>query len=159
MIVQDILRVKGTEVHTIRPDATLEDVVLELVRYNVGSLVVMETSSEAPEPRMVGIITERDILRAQAAHQASLDQLKVENVMSTDLVTALLGDELQEVMRLMTEHRIRHLPVVGEGRLRGVISIGDIVKAHHDQLEMENHYMRSYIQGEGAELGTAPDRR
>jgi len=60
-------------------------------------------------------------------------------------------------MRLMTEHCVRHLPVVGEGRLRGVISIGDIVKSHHDELEMENYYMRSYIQGEGGEVGTAPD--
>ncbi len=81
MIVQDILRVKGTEVHTIRPDATLEDVVLELVRYNVGSLVVMETSPEATEARMVGIITERDILRAQATHHSAIDQLKVESAM------------------------------------------------------------------------------
>ena len=157
MFVQDILRVKGSDIHTICPDATLDDVVLELVRHNVGSLVVMETSTDAMQARMVGIITERDILHAQAAHKAPLEQLMVRSVMSTDLITALPGDRLQDAMRLMTEHRVRHLPVVGEGRICGMISIGDIVKSHHDQLEMENHYMRSYIQGEGAELGTAPD--
>ena len=157
MIVQDILHVKGTKVHTIGPNATLEDVVLELVRYNVGSLVVMEITSQATEPIMVGIITERDILRVQATHKGPLDQLVVRSAMSTDLITALPGDRLEDAMGLMTAHRVRHLPVVGEGRLRGMISIGDLVKAHHDQLEMENHYMRDYIQGQGTGVGTALD--
>ena len=152
MILQDILRVKGTEVHTIRPDATLDDVVQELVRYNVGSLVVMEITSEAMEPSMIGIITERDILRAQAAHKAPLDQLDVASVMSTDLITASPGDRVQDAMRLMTKHRVRHLPVVDEGRLRGLVSIGDVVKAQHDQLEMENDNMRIYIQGGAASV-------
>jgi len=85
MIVQDVLRTKGTEVHTIRPDATLDDVVQELVRYNVGSLVVMDVTSQEMEPSMIRIITERDILRDQATHKAPLDQLDVGSVMSTDL--------------------------------------------------------------------------
>jgi CBS domain-containing protein len=93
MIVQDILQVKGTEVHTIRPDVTLDDVILELVHHNVGSLVVMEGTGEKMEPTVVGIITERDILRAQAARKAPLDQLDVRSVMSTDLITALPGAE------------------------------------------------------------------
>ena len=157
MILQEILRVKGVDVHTIRPDATLNDVVLELVRYNVGSLMVMQNMPESSEPSMVGIITERDILRVHAEHSTPLKQLVVRNFMSTDLITAQPSDQLQDAMRLMTEHRIRHLPIVSEGQLCGMISIGDIVKAHHNQMRMENFHMRSYIQGEGAALGTAPD--
>jgi CBS domain-containing protein len=157
MIVQDILRVKGTGVHTIGPDATLADVVQELVRWNVGSLVVVESRLRDPEPEIVGIITERDILRAVAAKEAPLNKRHVKSVMSTNLITVSPGDRLEDAMRMMTQHRVRHLPVVGAGQLRGVISIGDVVKAHHDQLEMENYFMRSYIQGEGADVGTAPD--
>jgi CBS domain-containing protein len=156
MQLQEILRNKGSDVRTIGPDATLDDVVQELVRCNIGSLVVCETDSDDAEPRVLGIITERDILRAQAAHRAPLDELLVSNNMSTDLITAGPHDGIDYAMGMMTKKRIRHLPVVVEGRLRGMISIGDVVKAHHDALEMENHYMRSYIQGEGAEIGTQP---
>ncbi len=148
MFVSNILRTKGTEIYTIGPDATADDVVMELVKYNVGSLIVCEGDSE-----IMGIITERDILRAQAAHRKPLEQLRVREVMSLDVITASLEDTLRSAMRIMTEHRIRHLPVMDEARLLGIISIGDIVKAHHDELEMENHCMKSYIQGEGADVG------
>ncbi len=154
MTLRDILRVKGTDVHTISPDATLDDVVQELVRYNVGSLVVCERASDDDEPTMIGIITERDILRAQAAHKAPLEELYVAGTMSKNLITAKPDDRIEHAMGLMTKNRVRHLPIVVKGKLYGMISIGDVVKSHHDQLEMENHYMKSYIQGEGAEVGT-----
>jgi CBS domain-containing protein len=154
MTLRDILRVKGTDVHTIGPDATLDDVVQELVRYNIGSLVVCECATEDDQPTMIGIITERDILRAQAAHKAPLEKLRVAGAMSKNLITASPDDRIEDAMGLMTDNRVRHLPIVVKGRLQGMISIGDVVKAHHDQLEMENHYMKSYIQGEGAEVGT-----
>ncbi len=152
MFVSNILRTKGTEIHTIAPEATADDVVQELVKHNVGSLVVMETDA-AGESRMAGIVTERDILRAQAAHRKPLEELLVREVMSEGVIVASLEDKLQVVMRLMTEHRIRHLPVMDKGQLIGIISIGDIVKAHHDELEMENHHMKSYIQGRAADVG------
>lgn len=152
MFISNILRAKGTKIHTIAPEATADDVVQELVKHNVGSLVVMETDT-AGELRMVGIVTERDILRAQAAHKKPLEDLLVREVMSDNVIVASLDDKLQVAMRLMTEHRIRHLPVTDKGRLIGIISIGDIVKAHHDELEMENHHMKSYIQGQAADAG------
>jgi CBS domain-containing protein len=157
MRLQEILMAKGTEVHTIGPAASLDDVVQELVRYNIGSLIVCEPASKGTDVRILGIITERDILRAQAAHRAPLEKLTVASVMSTRLVTAAPEDHILEAMRLMTHYRIRHLPIVVGEQLFGVISIGDIVKAHHDELEMENHYMKSYIQGESGEIATPLD--
>lgn len=144
MLLQDILNTKGSDVHTIRPDATLDDVVNELVRHNIGSLVVCEPSSGG-EPRMVGIITERDILRACKDHKVPLG-VKVAEAMTTNLETATPADSVARVMGLMTERRIRHLPVLCEGRLCGIISIGDLVKAQHDQMAMENYYLKNYIQ-------------
>ena len=143
MTLEEILRSKGTEVYTISPDATLADVVQALVARNCGSLVVCRDDDSVA---MVGIITERDILRACAAHNGSLDRVRVVEVMSGGLVTGSLRDEVEAVMGVMTRERIRHLPVVESGRLIGLVSIGDIVKAQHDRLTMENHYLKEYIQ-------------
>jgi CBS domain-containing protein len=151
MFLSNILRTKGTAVHVTAPEATADDVIQTLVKCNIGSLVVMETRDG--KSSMIGIVTERDILRAQAAHRAPLEQLLVHQIMTENVITTSLVDTLQDAMRLMTTHRIRHLPVMDEGRLIGIVSIGDIVKAHHDELEMENHHMKSYIQGEGADVG------
>jgi CBS domain-containing protein len=151
MQLQDILNRKGTTVHTIDPNATADDAVADLVRYNIGSLMVCRESLEGLI--VLGIITERDILRAQAAHRAPLEQLRVGQVMSSNLVTAAPTDRVEEAMRLMTEHRVRHLPIIDNGQLVGMISIGDVVKAQYDELVAENHHMRSYILGEGADVG------
>jgi len=142
MVVKDILRFKGTEVCVTSPDAKLSDVVEELVSRNIGSLVVISNTS------MVGIITERDILRALVSDKAPLDLRDVASVMSINLITTSPKGRLEDAMGLMTENHIRHLPVVDQGKLCGMISIGDIVKAHRDQLDMENKQMRSYIQGD-----------
>jgi CBS domain-containing protein len=97
---------------------------------------------------MVGIITERDILRACASRKASLEELRVRDVMSGDLVTGTPHDSVQDAMGVMTNRRLRHLPIVNDdGRLVGIVSIGDLVKHQHDQLSMENHYLKSYIHG------------
>jgi len=146
MTLQEILRTKGTAVHTILPDATLEEVVQKLVKHNCGSLVVCK-DQDCNEGRLVGIITERDILRACAAHRGQLDTIKVSDVMTRDVITGSPSDSVGDTMGLLTANRIRHLPIVEHGRLEGIISIGDVVKAHHDQLTMENHYLKSYIHG------------
>jgi CBS domain-containing protein len=143
MTLHDILRVKGKRVHSIGPDATLDDVVQALVGHNCGSLVVCQRGECSP---MLGIITERDILRAVAARKAPLDQLRVADQMSADLVTGSPCDSVEDTMGLLTERRIRHLPILEDGELVGLVSIGDIVKAQHDHLTMENHYLKTYIQ-------------
>ena len=147
MTLQEILRTKGSTIHSITPDASLEDVVQTLVRHNIGSLVVCEGGQCNPPGRMLGIITERDILRACASDRGPLTAQKVEDVMTSDVVTASPNDSVEEIMGLLTERRIRHLPVMEEGMLLGLISIGDVVKTQHDALSMENHYLRSYIHG------------
>ncbi len=145
MTLREILRVKGTKVHSIHPTASLDEVVQKLVRHNIGSLVVCEDD----DPReMVGIITERDILRACAANNTTFDQLHAGDCMSTKLVTGALSDSVEDIMGMMTEHRVRHLPVMQDGSMVGIISIGDVVKAQHDELTMENHYLKNYIHGD-----------
>lgn len=140
MLVRDILSDKGKLVHTCAPDDSLADVVDLLVGHNIGSLVVLE------EGEMVGIITERDILRASAATRGPLEFLNVRERMTRCPVVASLSHDVADVMCVMTERRIRHLPVVEGGHLIGIISIGDTVKAQHDELSRENHYLKSYIQ-------------
>lgn len=140
MQLRDILQTKGSHVHSIGPQATLAEVVGRLVKHNCGSLVVMD------HKRMVGIITERDILRACAAQRAPLEHLLVFEHMTQHVVTATSSDEVSHTMGLMTEHRVRHLPVCDDDRLVGIISIGDLVKADYDETVRENHYLKSYIQ-------------
>jgi CBS domain-containing protein len=136
----EILGTKGRMVHTCTSADTLADVVEQLVGHNIGSLVVMERDE------MVGIITERDILRAQAQVRGPLDQVKVLERMTRCPIVCAPHDEVTSTMGVMTERRIRHLPVVERGRLVGMISIGDLVKAQHDELSRENHYLKCYIQ-------------
>ena len=139
MLVREILAHKGHAVFTCHPDDTLADVVACLIKHNCGSLVVMEGDE------LCGIVTERDILRSCADVRGPLDFIQVSERMTSDPITARLDDEVAGVMGVMTDRRIRHLPVVEQGRLCGMISIGDVVKAHHNELCQENHYLKTYI--------------
>ncbi len=139
MKVFDILQTKGNRVHSIAPTASLADVVNALVAKNCGSLLVLDGE------RLVGIITERDILRAVAADDRDFSQIPVTEKMTTKLITGTPQDEVGRIMGLLTEQRIRHLPIVDGGQLCGIISIGDVVKAQHDHLSLENQYLKDYI--------------
>ena len=114
-----------------------------LAEHGIGALVV-SGDGQAIE----GIVSERDIVRAAARSGADSLQASVGSVMSTDVITCALGDGVDRLMELMTERRIRHLPVVDDaGHLAGIISIGDVVKARVGQLELENNQLHDYIQG------------
>ena len=139
MRIREILEAKGNSVHCISAESSLAEVVDQLVQCNCGSLVVSD------DGEMKGIITERDILRVTAARANSLAELKVTDHMSSPVITGTPQDEVPVIMGVMTSHRIRHLPIVEQGQLAGMISIGDVVKAQHDQLSVENHYLKSYI--------------
>ena len=144
MTLEDILNAKGSHVFTTRPEATLEEVVHELTARNVGGLIVCTRDCPGGE-RPVGIITERDLLHVVASGRRELAAVKVSEVMTTKLITGSPTDAVEAVMGWMTNHRIRHLPVVVEGRLVGIVSIGDVVKAQLGHLAMENEFMRNYI--------------
>jgi CBS domain-containing protein len=145
MLLQDILSTKGTTVLTITPQSSLADAVRQMVEHKVGSMLVCERDLTLGE-RLVGIVTERDMLRCFAAGKCDLTVLTVAEVMTTKLITAQPSDSVTELMGVMTTHRIRHVPVLTEDRLVGMVSIGDLLKAQHDNLVAENQFMREYIQ-------------
>jgi CBS domain-containing protein len=107
---------------------------------------VCESDGEHDQ-RLAGIITERDILKACAAGRAPLEVTTVAEVMTRDVLVGSPHDTVEDAMGLMTVNRIRHLPVVEDGQLVGLISIGDVVKSQHDRLTLENHYLKCYLQG------------
>ncbi len=145
MTLADILQAKGSTVFTIGPDAVLDQVVSRLIDHNVGSLLVCTRDVEQGE-RLIGIITERDILHACSSRSGhNLATTKVKEVMTSDLATGSPSDAVEAVMGLMTQRRIRHLPVLANGRLVGLVSMGDIVKAQHNLLAVENRFMKDYI--------------
>jgi len=141
--VQTILGAKGTAVYTITADASLADAVVTLRDRGVGSLVVSNDGRSID-----GIISERDVVRAMAAHGGAALGRQVSSAMSTDVITCTTDDSVDSLMASMTTRRIRHLPVAdGEGKLGGLVSIGDVVKARLGQLESENEHLVNYIQG------------
>lgn len=143
MKIEEILRTKGHHVVTVAASQSVLDAVQILVDRNIGGLVVAEGD------RPIGMITERDILRLTARASADLSSILVGSVMTRDMITATPQDELKTMMDVMTEHRIRHLPVLDDGRLAGIISIGDLVNACRVSAEEENSQLRQYIQGVG----------
>jgi len=145
MRLQDILAVKGTIVFTTSPEVSLAEVVRQMVEHNIGSMLVCERDLGLGE-RLVGIITERDMLRFFAMGNCDLATIRVAEVMTTKLITARPTDSVADLMGVMTTHRIRHVPVMSEERLVGMVSIGDLLKAQHDHLICENQFMRDYIQ-------------
>jgi CBS domain-containing protein len=140
MKLYEILSQKGQEVYSIAPEATLAEMAEKLVSHNCGSLVVLEAD------RMIGIITERDLIKSYVSTRRGLAELRVADFMSRDVVTGLPTDDVSDTMGLLTQKRIRHLPILDDQQLVGMISIGDLVKAQHDELSVENHFMKSYIQ-------------
>jgi CBS domain-containing protein len=142
MNVETILRTKGSAVATIRPDQTVGAAVKELISRNVGALVVSEDGETVD-----GIISERDLVHGLADHGAGLLSLKVAEMMTQRVVTCELSDTVDQLMAEMTNRRIRHFPVVQDGRLRGIVSIGDVVKNRLDEVEFEARSMRSFIAG------------
>ena len=142
MKIRDILSHKGTDVVTITPDATVHAAVQVLVENNIGAVLVMDGSDIA------GILSERDILRVSAQDPAYLLGQSVGDVMTKEVVTGAPDDQIGHVMELMTNHRIRHLPIVDGAALEGILSIGDVVNALRTEVEGENRHMREYIQGE-----------
>jgi CBS domain-containing protein len=141
MRIQDILRRKGAAVISVLPEITMLEAMRVLVQHNIGAVVVVSKGE------ILGILTERDVLRLGAEAPAELEVRRVADVMTTDLVVGVPGDAIEYVAAIMTENRIRHLPVVEGEELVGILSIGDVVNAIRTETEVENRYLRSYIDG------------
>jgi CBS domain-containing protein len=142
MNVETILRTKGRAVATIRPDETIGAAVDALISRNIGALVVTEDGGGVD-----GIISERDIVHALTDRGAGLLSVKVAEVMTRRVITCEPSDTIEKLMAEMTNRRIRHFPVVQDGRLCGIVSIGDVVKNRLDEVEYEARSLRSFIAG------------
>ena len=142
MNVEAILRSKGRDVATIRPSQPITAALTVLRERNIGALVVSEDGDTVD-----GIISERDIVHGLADRGADLLLMKLADVMTRDVVTCDPGDTVDHLMAEMTNRRVRHFPVVRDGRLCGIVSIGDVVKNRLDEVEYEARSLRSLIAG------------
>jgi CBS domain-containing protein len=141
MTVKAILSVKGCNVITIDPTATLEDAIATLAKHKIGALVV-----RGPEQRVIGILSERDVVRALADEGAESLTKPLAQVMTRKVSTCNEADTVSAIMEQMTHGKFRHVPVLDQERLVGIISIGDVVKYRLHEMERESEAMRDYIQ-------------
>ena len=142
MRITDVLRGKGTQVVTVPPDTKVRRLLDVLAEHRIGAVVV-----SADGTSVGGIVSERDIVRAFAKRGAAVMSEPVSAIYTADVHTITPDTSLDEVMRIMTERRIRHAPVVVDGTLRGIVSIGDVVKNRIDELETERAHLTDYITG------------
>jgi CBS domain-containing protein len=140
MNVATILKYKGRAVTTAGPDATLLEIADKLAGKRIGAIVIVGARGE-----VAGIVSERDIIRALAEQAGACLKRPVSEIMTKHVITCQETDTLDELMAMMTARRFRHLPVVTDGALVGIISIGDVVKHHVAEVEMEATAMREYI--------------
>lgn len=139
MRIADLLRSKGSEVATVPPKVSVAGLLDDLAQHNIGAMVVMDGD------RLVGIVSERDVVRRLNERGAELLTAPVEQIMTTKVVTCGPNESLHSLAAIMTERRIRHMPVVEDGRLIGIVSIGDVVKSRIEQLESDREQLESYI--------------
>jgi len=142
MRITDVLRGKGTQVVTVPPDTKVRRLLEVLAEHHIGAVVV-----SADGTSVGGIVSERDIVRAFAKRGAAVMSEPVTDIYTAEVHTITPDISLDEVMRMMTERRVRHAPVVVDGVLRGIVSIGDVVKYRIDELETERAHLTDYITG------------
>ncbi len=142
MNVEAILRNKGRNVITVAPDAKVAAAAALLRHHGIGALVVSRDGRTVD-----GILSERDIVHALAEHAGAALDFEVARLMSRRVITGKPEDSIAELMALMTERRIRHIPVIERGALAGIVSIGDVVKSRLDEVESEASSMREFIAG------------
>lgn len=140
MRINDVLRRKGADVVTISPEETVTALLAELDRYGVGALVVSRGDGTVQ-----GIVSERDVVRRLHAEGAALLEQKVSSIMTEEVHTCAPQDSVEDLMISMTQHRFRHVPVLVDDRLSGIVSIGDVVKTRLDELQAERDQLAAYI--------------
>ncbi|WP_319437409.1 CBS domain-containing protein [Mycobacterium sp. RTGN5] len=139
MRIADILRTKGAAVATVTETTTVTGLLAELVIHNIGAMVVVGADG------VVGIVSERDVVRKLHDHGPELLRSSVSDIMSKILVTCTPEDQIDDLSALMTNNRVRHVPVMQGDRLVGIVSIGDVVKHRMEQLQSEQEHLQAYI--------------
>jgi CBS domain-containing protein len=141
--VQDILRIKGPQVWSISPETTVIEALQILAEKQIGALLVLQNDD------IVGVVSERDFVRGIALEKFCELERPVSEVMTCDVVTISPNDDIEDCMQVMTEEHIRHLPVVDDGKLIGLVSIGDVVKAMITSREFTIEQLQKFIEGGG----------
>jgi CBS domain-containing protein len=142
VLVRDVLSTKGTRVVTIEPDATVTEAIARLVQNNIGSLPVVD-----PDGRLLGVFSERDVLRGLHNRGEAFNRMKVGDVMTPDPVTCTPDCDVDQVMGQMSARRIAKVPVLDNGRLAGIVSVGDVIKVMYQRVSSENQHLMEYIHG------------
>ncbi|MBI4115090.1 MAG: CBS domain-containing protein [Candidatus Omnitrophica bacterium] len=144
MKLKDVLKTKGSKVWTIREDQTITEAVETLVSQKIGALLVL-----GKDEGLVGVISERDIMRGYHQYRGGLDKILVSQLMTRRVIIGSPEDDTSYIMGIMTHNRVRHIPIVAEGKLQGIVSIGDVVKSQLEDSTYEIHYLKEYIYGRG----------
>ncbi len=139
MRIADVLRNKGASVATITPETSVSGLLTELSVHNIGAMVVVSPDG------VIGIVSERDVVRALQERGADLLRLPVSEIMTTFVATCTPNDSVDSLSVLMTTKRVRHIPVMENGRLTGIVSIGDVVKTRMEELEATQEQLQAYI--------------
>jgi CBS domain-containing protein len=147
MKVKELLGIKGLECFSITSDQTLLDAAKQMAECNIGALLVMDRGT------LVGIITERDIVKNAANDRQQCKEVRIKEAMTKNLLVVKPGDDLDYVMAVMIQNNIRHLPVIEESGLMGMLSMRDVVKVLVKNLAAENQYLKDLIGGKLGEIG------
>lgn len=139
MHVQAILGNKGSDIVSIEPQATISDACRLLAEHRIGAVLILDGE------RAAGVFSERDVVRAVAQHGDRALQIPLSEVMSRNVLTCRPEDSIDDVMAVMTARRVRHLPVLADGKLAGIVSIGDVVKHRLDEAALEVDSLREYV--------------
>ncbi|MDH2428507.1 CBS domain-containing protein [Sphaerisporangium sp. TRM90804] len=142
MLISSILRRKGSTVATVPPEATVTELLAVLAEHNIGAVVVSEDGVS-----IAGIVSERDVVRQLHAKGPAVLAEPVSAIMTTQVRTCAPETDLDDLRATMTDHRIRHVPVMHDGRLLGIVSIGDVVKSAIEELEAEKAHLVGYLHG------------
>lgn len=147
MRIADILRSKGSAVATVTETTTVTGLLAELGVHNIGAMVVIgpDLHTDAGSAGVIGIVSERDIVRHLHQHGPDLLRRPVGEIMSAVVVTCCPDDRIDDLAAVMTNNRVRHVPVLQDGRLVGIVSIGDVVKNRMQELQAERQQLRDYI--------------
>lgn len=140
--IKEVLEKKAVEVIWVRPSDTVYDAIHQMVNHNIGAVLVV-----SEEEKLVGIFTERDILKECVRRSDKLKTTSIESVMTTDLIIGLPGDDVDYIMGIMTENKVRHIPILKDKHIMGIVSIGDLVKFQLHDAHYENRYLKEYIMG------------